>query len=120
MVCEDERASGDGMIRAFLRLLAMVARAVAVIGVVLDATRTIAAEALVMTPLAKSWADLSPATLEALETTVKASLPEFVWTGMVEPALQVPGFAFFAGLALILAIAGRRPSRRAGRFVLEN
>jgi hypothetical protein len=108
------------MIRALFRLLAMVALSVAVIAAVLDATRSIAAEAFVMTPVAVSWMGLSPATLEAFELAVTRNLPEFFWSGAIEPLLQVPGFAFFAGLALLLYILGRRPSRSAGRYVLEN
>lgn len=103
--------------RALLRLLSMVALAVAVIAFVLDATRSIAAEALVTTPLARSWAGLSPATLEAFEASVRNALPDFVWTMAVQPLLQLPGFAFFAGLALVLYVIGRRPSRRSA---LEN
>lgn len=106
--------------RALLRLLSMVALAVAVIAGVLDATRSIAAEALVMTPLGHSWESLSPATLEAFETSVGGVLPAFAWDAAVRPLLGVPGFAFFAGLALVLYVAGRRPSRRPGRYVLEN
>ncbi len=108
------------MIRAFLRLMSMIALSVAVIAAVLDATRSIAADAVVMTPLADTWAGLSAATLDAFETVVKANLPEVAWTGVAMPLLGIPAFAFFAGLALVLYIVGRRPARRAGRFVLEN
>lgn len=108
------------MIRAFLRFLAMIALSVAVITAVLDATRSIAAEAIVMTPLADTWAGLSAATLDAFEALVTLNLPDAAWTGVVVPVLHVPAFAFFAGLALVLYVAGRRPARRAGRFVLEN
>lgn len=98
----------------------MVALSVAVIAAVLDATRSIAAEQLVKTPLEATWASLMPASLEAFETSVKSALSDFAWTGIVEPVLQVPTFAFFAGLALLLYVAGRRPTRNVGRFVMEN
>lgn len=108
------------MIRAFLRLLSMIALSVAVITSVLDATRSIAAETLVMTPLADTWEGLSPSTLDAFEALVRSSLPDAVWTNVAVPVLNVPAFAVFAALALALYVAGRRPAGRTGRFVLEN
>lgn len=98
----------------------MVALSVAVIVAVLDATRSIAADTVVMTPLADTWAGLSPGSLDAFEMFIKARLPDVAWVSLVMPVLHVPGFAFFAALALVLYVAGRRPVRRAGRFVLEN
>ena len=106
------------MIRSFLRLLSMVALAVAVIMAVLDATRSIAAEALVTTPLATSWAALSPATLAGFEDLVSGNLPAFFWDPVALALLGLPGFVVFAGLALLLSVAGHRPARR-DRFVLE-
>lgn len=98
----------------------MVALAVAVIAGVTDATRSVAAEAVVVTPLEHSWASLSPATLDSFEASVRKALPDFVWSAAVKPLLRVPGFAFFAGLALILYVIGRRPQRRVGGSILEN
>lgn len=105
------------MIRSLFRLLAMIALSVAVIMAVLDATRSIAAEAVVMTPLGEAWASFSPATLERAGELVTQSLPDFFWDPVAVGLLELPGFAVFAALALLLALAGRRPARREGRFV---
>jgi len=107
------------MIRALFRLFSMIALAVAVIMAVLDATRSIAAEAVVMTPLGDSWESFSPATLAQTREMVVRNLPDAVWDPLAVGLLALPGFAVFAGLALLFAIAGRRPARRAGRFGAE-
>jgi hypothetical protein len=97
----------------------MIALAVAVIMTVLDATRSIAADALVTTPLGVSWAAVSPDTLDRLRQTVTENLPPFVWDPVLIGLLRVPGFAVFAALAMLLAAAGRRPQRPAMRFGLQ-
>lgn len=107
------------MIRALIRLMSMVALAVAVIMAVLDATRSIAADAVVMTPLGASWAALAPSSLDRLELLATESLPALLWDPVAVGLLRLPGFAVFAVLALLLALAGRRPNQRGGRLALE-
>lgn len=100
------------MTRSILRLLAMVALSVAVIMAVLDATRSIAAETPVTTPLLASWAALSPGTLAGFEDVVSRNLSPYVWDPVMVAVLGLPGFVVLAGLALLLARAGRRPARQ--------
>lgn len=107
------------MIKALFRLLSMVALAVAVIMAVLDATRSLAAEAVVLTPLGVSWAAVSPATLDRARELGSGNLPAFLWDPVLVGLLELPGFAVFAGLALLLLLAGRPRERGAGRFMLE-
>lgn len=92
----------------------MVLLAVAVIMAVLDATRSIAAAGLVMTPLGVSWAAISPHSLSGFEALVTANLPGFVWNPVLLWLLSLPGFAVFAVLSLLAALAGRRRARRPG------
>lgn len=105
------------MIKALLRLLSMILLAVAVIMAVLDATRSIAAGALVMTPLGVSWVSLSPESLGRFEAMMTSSLPDFVWDPIFLAGLSLPGFAVFAALSLLLALAGRRRVGHSGRIV---
>lgn len=98
----------------------MVSLAVAVIAAVLDATRSIAGEAVVLASVAQSWTSVSPAGFAAFEAAIAEAAPAFVWSAIVAPLLSVPAFAFFGGLALLLYVAGRRPHRRPGRYVLEH
>jgi len=100
------------MIRAILRLLSSIALAIAVILAVLDATRSIAAEEVVLTSLGQFWASVSRASLDAAQQAFLTNLPSFVWDTLMIGLLRQPGFAVFAVLALLLALAGRRAQER--------
>lgn len=104
------------MFKALLRLLSMILLAVAVIMAVLDATRSIAAGDVVMTPLGASWAALSPQSLGSFEKLMISSLPLPVWDPVMLTLLGLPGFAVFAGLSLLVVLAGRRRIRRDSRI----
>ena len=108
------------MVRLLFRLLAMTALAVAVIMAVLDATRTVAAEQLVLTPLNVSWNTASPDTLEAVRGFVQDRLHPLVWDPVVVRLLDLPGFVVFGGFAFLLYAIGRRPQRRLGRSAAWN
>jgi hypothetical protein len=104
------------MLRFIFRLAAMVALAVSVIMAVLDATRSVAASALVMTPLNSSWLAVSPDTRSAFESYVRDKLGPLLWDGAIAWVLNQPGFAVFAVLAFILYAIGYRRPRRTGQF----
>jgi hypothetical protein len=108
------------MLRFLFRLMAMVALSVAVIMAVLDATRTVAASQLVLTPLSTSWITVSPDTLDAAKSFVMEKIHPLVWDPVVVFILNQPGFLVFAILAFLLHAIGRKPERRIGRFALEN
>jgi hypothetical protein len=105
------------MIRLLFRLLAMVALAVAVIMAVLDATRSIAASGIVMTPLASAWTAVSPDTLSALQAFVTERLGPVAWDPVLVQLLDLPGFAIFAVLAFLFYAIGRRRERPVGRLL---
>ncbi|MEQ1952084.1 hypothetical protein [Mesorhizobium sp. CN2-181] len=106
------------MIRFLFRLLSMVALSVAVIMAVLDAARSVAVSALVMTPLAVSWAAVSPEMPTRAQETVTASLGTLVWDLVVANVLALPGFVVFAALALLFYAIGRRPEPTPGRLAV--
>ena len=99
------------MIRFLFRLLSMLALSVAVIMAVLDATRSIASSALIMTPLATSWAAVSPDTLTAARAAVETRLHPSIWDLLIAPIIGLPGFAVFAALAFLFFAVGKRPER---------
>ncbi len=106
--------------RLLFRLLAMVALAIAVIMAVLDATRTVAASQLVMTPLATSWLAVSPETLNTVQEFVRAKIHPLVWDPVITGILNQSGFIVFGVLAFLLYAIGRKPPRRIGRFIAES
>ena len=107
------------MLRLLFRLLAMLALAVAVIMAVLDATRTIAAEQLVLTPLATSWMAVSPDTLETARSFVQSRMHPLFWDPVLVRILDLPGFVVFAALAFLFYAIGK-PRRRVGRLAIGN
>jgi hypothetical protein len=107
------------MIRFLFRFLATVALAVAAIMAVLDATRTVAASKLVLTPLGEAWADTLPSLLVSTEQTVRNSIHPLAWDPVALFILGLPGFVVFGLLALALYAIGRKPQRHLGRFAHE-
>lgn len=102
--------------RFLFRLAATIALAVAVIMAVVDATRTVAASKLVMTPLATSWNSVSPHTLENFRQFVQTRAGPTVWDWFVTIALSQPGFIVFAVLALLFYLIGYKRQPRHARL----
>ena len=89
--------------------------ALAVILAVVDATRSIAASGLVLTPLGTSWAATSPETLDGAKMVVEQYLLQVLWDPMILSILNLPGFIVFLVLSLLFYMIGRRPARRLRR-----
>ena len=104
------------MIRFLFRMLALFSLAAAVIFAVLDATRSIAASAPVVTPLATSWLGVSPDTFATAQDFTVRQINPLLWDPVIVGILALPGFAVFAVLAFLFFAIGRRPERRAGRL----
>jgi hypothetical protein len=103
------------VIRFFFRFLAVVSLAAAVILAVVDATRSIAASEIVLTPLGTSWFAVSPGTLNLAQALVQRYVFPSLWDPLIVSILNLPGFAVFLVLALLFYAIGRRPARRLGR-----
>lgn len=104
------------MFRFIFRLAAMISLSVSVIMAVLDATRSVAASALVMTPLNTSWLAVSPDTRSAFESFIRDKVNPMLWDSAIAWVLNQPGFAVFAVAAFILYAIGYRRQRRSGQF----
>ncbi|MET0575690.1 MAG: hypothetical protein ABWZ83_07490 [Mesorhizobium sp.] len=107
------------MMRFMFRLLAMVALSVATIMAVVDATRSIAASALVVTPLGESWVETWPDMLTLAEQTVRHYIHALAWDPVALFILGLPGFVVFGFLALVFYAIGHKSRRRQGRFAIE-
>jgi hypothetical protein len=105
------------MIRFLFRVLAIFSLAAAVIFAVLDATRSIASSAPVMTPLRTSWLAVSPDTMAAAQDLLMRKVHPLLWDPVMVRTLELPGFAIFAVLAFLFYAIGHRPERRAGRII---
>lgn len=107
------------MIRFLFRFLATASLAIAVIMAVLDATRTVAAKTLVMTPLLASWEKTFPRQLEQFRAFLEQDIYPSAWDPVAKSVLELPGFVVFAVAAFVLYAIGRRPRRKIGRFVID-
>ncbi|WP_408015691.1 hypothetical protein [Rhizobium alarense] len=102
--------------RFFLRFLSAVALVVAVMAGTIDAIQSIAANELVLTPLAVAWASASPETIAYVADTIMNRLHPHVWNYGAMWVLAQPAFAVLLALSLFFwVIAYRRPPM-AGRF----
>ena len=107
------------MIRFLFRLLSTVALAIGFVMAVLDATRTVAASAIVMTPLATSWAAFSPGALDEAEAFVTRTFGTAFWDPALTSVLALPGWFVFAVLSLLFYAIGREPVGQPDGFALK-
>lgn len=101
------------MFRLIFRILALFALAVAVVMAVIDATRSIAASALVVTPLGESWYSVSPDTLNLAQALIQRYTFPVIWDPVIIYILNLPGWLVFAVLALLFHAIGYRRKRHA-------
>jgi hypothetical protein len=96
---------------AFLRFLSGLFLLIAVIAAVHDGTRSLASGALAMTSLIDHWSTFAPGLLASARNGVTRATHPLVWDLGVRKLLQVPAWAVFTVLGLLLAYAGRRRRR---------
>ncbi|MBN7761536.1 MULTISPECIES: hypothetical protein [Nitratireductor] len=101
------------MFRLIFRILALFALAVAVVMAVIDATRSIAASALIVTPLGESWYSVSPDTLNLSQALIQRYTFPVIWDPAIIYILTLPGWLVFAVLALLFHAIGYRRKRHA-------
>ncbi len=101
------------MVRFLVRLAGLCALAGAVIALVVDGTKSVAASALILTPLGQAWFVASPDSLARLETAVTTHLGRFAWDGIAGAVLALPVWLVFGALGALLILAARPPRFRA-------
>ena len=96
-----------------LRVLGTWFLGLAVILLVIDGTRTLGANALVMTPLGDTWRELHPDSMAIAMRNISQA-----WEPLLVPAellLSWPGWAVCGVFGILFALAGR--GRSARRYV---
>jgi len=100
-----------------LRFLSGLLLLIAVIALVADMTPwLVAGKPCAGTSLAKHWADLAPATLQAARSGVQRSVGTWAWDLGPGALIALPTYTVFGLLALLLGWAGRH-RRRVSIFV---
>ena len=90
---------------------------VAVLALVIDVTRTRAADSLVMTRLGDHWFQLHSASLDASQAGIQRYVHPALWDPAILAVLQTPTWLIFTLLGLTLFWIGRR---RAGPDIFSN
>lgn len=104
--------------RLFLRVLGTLLIAFAVILLIIDGTRSLAANGLVFTPLEATWEGMHAESLAAVRDFLGTRLFGPVLDPLVSAILGFPGWAVIGVPGLLLAWAGR--SRRERVFLRQD
>lgn len=104
--------------RLFLRVIGTLLIALAVILLIIDGTKSLAANALVLTPLAETWTQVHAGSLEQLRAFLETRLFGPVLETVVSAILSFPGWAVIGLPGILLAWAGR--SRRERLFIRQD
>jgi hypothetical protein len=102
--------------KLFFRLLALMSLSVAVICAVVDASRSLAASSLMLTPLLKGWSDFAPASLSWLQAHIQQYLPAFMWDPVMVWILNMPTEAILGVIAIMFYMIGAKRHRPFGDF----
>jgi hypothetical protein len=104
--------------RLVLRVIGTVLIAFAVILIIIDGTRSLAANGLVFTPLEATWQAMHAESLAAVRDFLGTRLFGPVLDPVVSAVLSFPGWAVVGVPGLLLAWAGR--SRRERVFLRQD
>lgn len=98
--------------RFLLRLAGTWLLGMALVLLIMDGTKSMAANALMITSLGDAWAMVHASSLLQFETMISTSPVNFAWGSLIEPVLGWPGWAVLGVPGIILAFLGR--SRKNG------
>ncbi len=98
--------------RFLLRLAGTWMLGMALVLLIMDGTKSMAANALMITSMGDVWAMVHPSSLLQFETMISTSPVKFAWGALIGPILGWPGWAVLGVPGIILALWGR--SRKNG------
>ena len=104
--------------RLLLRIVGTLLIALAVILLIIDGTKSLAANGVVLTPLSDTWSQISAQSLENVKTFLETRLFGPVLEAVVSAILGFPGWAVIGVPGILLAWIGR--SRRTRMFLKQD
>ena len=89
--------------RLLLRVLGVACLLIAMVAVVIDAIKNLAAGSeWIFTPLGDQWSQLSPNSLAATKVAVETRVGHFFWDPIITELLRAPTWEAFGALGLAL------------------
>ncbi len=82
-----------------------------VVALVIDITRTLAADALVMTRIGEHWFQFHSASLNASQAGIQRYVHPALWDPVILALLQTPTWLVSMALGILLILIGRRRRR---------
>ena len=105
------------MIGFLSRFAGMWLIAGALVALVIDATKTVAASALVVTPLGLAWTNLGEASKmsaqEFVQQKIEAFTGHWIWDPLMQWILVLPTWAVLGAAGFLLTYLGRHRRRKA-------
>ncbi|AYG57636.1 hypothetical protein [Rhizobium jaguaris] len=102
--------------RFLLRFASLVALVVAVIAGTIDSIQSVAASAVVLTPMGDAWNDVSPSSLATIQSLISYYIHPQLYNLAVQWLLFQPAFAVFLVISLLLWMIAYKKPPVAGRF----
>ena len=96
------------MLRVLTRFLGLLLLAAAFAALVIDGTKSIASETLVVTPLAQIAAQVAPAKFPLLQGAIESRFGHFAWKPITTTLLALPGWLIAGALGGLIFAATRR------------
>ncbi|SFV38807.1 hypothetical protein SAMN05216456_3628 [Devosia crocina] len=101
--------------RTVLRIIGTWLIGLALVLLVIDGTKSLAANAIVMTSLGDGWTAIHPGSIEAVSAFFSSRLFADLLASLFASLLTYPAFAVIGVPGIVLALLGRRP--RSQRFL---
>ena len=102
------------MIGFLARLAALAALAVAFALLVVDGTRSLAGNEVLLTPLGQIAFDLWPDKMALLQPAIEKNLHPLLWDPVLLTFLKLPGWLILGGFGALLFYAGGRRAAEIG------
>lgn len=99
------------MFRLLARFLGFLIFAAALVAMVHDGARSIAASKLVITSLGEMWFSFSAPTLNLTQAVIERTISPYLWDPVALSVLKAPAFVVFMVVALIFGFLGAAASR---------
>ena len=105
------------MIGFFSRFVGLWLIAGALVALVVDATKSIAASTLTVTSFGYAWHSLNQASLMAVQQFVQRDIEAYIghwlWDPVIQWFLLLPTWAILGGIGFLLTYLGRKRRRKA-------